>query len=248
MKCPHLPGMTGLPNCKPALVGLLVSLALALGQVAQAAPNPTTSGTQGVGVKTAAKPPAKTSTQARAKTGAKTKSSPSGKAVGKTSSKASSKTTRKTTRTAASKRTRTSTRAGKSSSTSSKAKAATAAPAAVAGTAAAAATPDETPVSGIHLPLMLRSTPSLPDNPTALQARLDSLLAAQGKAAQGAQVSGVRQLGPDIYAFSLQCADAVQCQRLRMVIEEQREWVAGLQLDERRNIPKPPERSAPAAR
>jgi hypothetical protein len=234
MKCPHLPGMTGLPNCKPALVGLLVSLALALGQVAQAAPKPTASGTQAV--KTAAKTPAKTSTQARTKTRAKTKSSKSGKAVGKTTSKAPSK------------RNRTSTRAGKSSSTSSKAKAATAAPAAVAGTAAAAATQDETPVSGIHLPLMLRSTPSLPDNPAALQARLDSLLAAQGKAAQGAQVSGVRQLGPDIYAFSLQCADAVQCQRLRMVIEEQREWVAGLQLDERRNIPKPPERSAPAAR
>lgn len=243
MKCPHLPGMTGLLNRKPALVGLLISLALALGQVAQAAPKPATSGTQAV--KTAAKTPAKPGTQTRTKTGAKTKSGRSGKAVGKTSSKATSKTASKATSKAPSKRTRTSTRAGKSS-TSSKAKAAAAAPAALAGTAAA--TPDETPVNGIHLPLMLRSTPSLPDNPAALQARLDSLLGAQGTAAQGAQVSSVRQLGPDIYAFSLQCADAVQCQRLRMVIEEQHEWVAGLQLDQRRNIPKPPERSAPAAR
>lgn len=123
---------------------------------------------------------------------------------------------------------------------------------AAAGTGAAAATPadppDNPPDSGIRLPLMLRTIPSLPDNPAALQARLDSLIAMQGAAGQGAQASGVRQLGPDIYAFSLHCADAAQCQRLRLAIEGERDWVAGLQLDERRNIPKTPDRHAPSAR
>jgi len=112
---------------------------------------------------------------------------------------------------------------------------------------AAAASP-EGPTAGLQLPLMLRTTPSLPDNPAALQSRLDSLVAHQGTSAAGAEVSGVRQLAPDIYAFSLRCADAEQCQRLRMAIESERDWVAGLQLDERRNIPKPPERHAPSAR
>lgn len=118
------------------------------------------------------------------------------------------------------------------------------------GAAAVAATPiqQEPERPGIRLPLMLRTVPSLPDNPEALQSRLDSIVAAQGASAQGAQVSGVRQLAPDIYAFSLQCADAEQCQRLRLAIEREIDWVAGLQLDERRHLPPPPERSAPAAR
>lgn len=130
-------------------------------------------------------------------------------------------------------------------------KAAGGAAAAVAGAAAAttAAAPEaEAPASGVRLPLMLRVLPSLPDNPAALRSRLDGLVSAQGEGGQGASVESVSQLGPDIYAFSLRCIDAEQCQRVRLAIESQREWVAGLQLDERRHVPRAPDRQSPAAR
>lgn len=156
----------------------------------------------------------------------------------KPKSSKSSKAKKGTSRGAAKKRT---TRRGK----------AAAAAATATGTAAATAAPPEERDpndSSVRLPLMLRVTPALPDNLAALRSRLDSVLTAQGAAAQGATVDNVSQLGPDIYAFALRCIDAEQCQRLRLTIESERDWVAGLQLDERRHIPRAPERDSPAAR
>lgn len=139
-------------------------------------------------------------------------------------------------------------------SAASKAKAAGAAGAAAAGAAgadeAAASAPDtQLPDgTGVRLPLMLRVNPSLPDDTAALRSRLEGIAQAQGEAARGAEIDPVTQLGPGIYAFALRCTDAEQCQRLRLAIESERDWVAGLQLDERRRVPRAPERQSPAAR
>lgn len=190
---------------------------------------------------------APTSTQAKASAPAasqpRTKNSPpdnAPKASRKsTSSKNTAKTAGKSAKGAASKKTRKSSRG--------KAAGAAAAAAAGAGTAANAATtePSSATETGVRLPLMLRVNPSLPDNAAALRSRLEGLV--QSHAAD-ASVDSVTQLGPDIYAFSLRCADAEQCQRLRMAIESERDWVAGLQLDERRHVPRAPDRHSPAAR
>lgn len=140
---------------------------------------------------------------------------------------------------------------GKTSGGAAKAAGGAAAGAAATGAAATATASPEAeapPAAGVRLPLMLRVIPSLPDNPAALRSRLDGLVSAQGEGGQGASVESVSQLGPDIYAFSLRCIDAEQCQRVRLAIESQREWVAGLQLDERRHIPRAPDRQSPAAR
>lgn len=236
MTCPHLPGLTRLLWRPLALACMAVTLALSQAPVAEAAPKK-------AAPKTTAKATAKTSAKASSKTTAKKATSVKSGAAG----------TRKaatvcTPAPAKSKKAKGRKHAPAAACKPGTAKT-TAGTAAAAGVAAMAATPTaESPTQGVRLPLMLRTVPSLPDSPAALQARLDSIVAAQGVAGANVQVSGVRQLAPDIYAFSLQCTDAEQCQRLRLAIENERDWVAGLQLDERRNIPRPPERSSPAAR
>lgn len=246
MTCPHLPGWTGFPWHLLSAAGLAVALALGPAPAAEAAPK-TTSSTNTSNKATAQrttqraaqnkpKPAARQTTATRSGTAGKRKATapvcpPAGK-------KASASRGRK----------RAPAAACKSGSAAAKAGAAGAA-ATSAGAATLADTPaTEAPVQGLRLPLMLRTVPSLPDNPAALQVRLDSIVAAQGEGATNAQVSGVRQLAPSIYAFSLQCADAEQCQRLRLAIEREIDWVAGLQLDERRHIPRAPDRNDPSAR
>jgi len=251
MTCPHLPGVTGFLLRPLVLAGSALVLLLSLPPAAEAAPQKShtaTSAKTNKPAKTGAKQ-SKASKPSKAKS-TKASAASNTKKVGsrKAAAPACPKPTAKTK--AVKGRKRQPTPVCKTGTAR-----ATGAPAATTGTAAtaaaaapAAAQMNEPPGHGIRLPLMLRTTPSLPDSPAALQARLDSIVAAQGASTSDVQVSGVRQLAPDIYAFSLQCADAEQCQRLRLAIEKERDWVAGLQLDERRNIPRPPERSSPAAR
>lgn len=216
---------------------MAVTLALSQAPAAEAAPKKATT-------KTAAKTTTKTSAKASGKTSTKKAASAKSGAAG----------TRKTAVACAPTPAKSKTAKGHKRAPAAACKPGTAkttagtAAAAAGGAAVADTATTDAPTQGIRLPLMLRTVPSLPDSPAALQARLDSIVAAQGVAGTNVQVSGVRQLAPDIYAFSLQCTDAEQCQRLRLAIENERDWVAGLQLDERRNIPRPPERSSPAAR
>lgn len=228
MRCPHPPGPTRL-----LLAALLAALCTWGAPAALAAP------------KSAA--PA-----ASAAAPSKTKKTTPAKNAGKPATKTTSKKTTTKGRTGTKANTKAGSKApGKTSSGGAGAGAAAGAAAAGAGGAVASPTAGgetEAPVSGVRLPLMLRVTPSLPDNPAALRSRLEGLVSAQGEGGQGAAVDSVSQLGPDIYAFSLRCVDAEQCQRVRMAIESQREWVAGLQLDERRHIPRAPDRQSPAAR
>jgi hypothetical protein len=218
---------------------MAVTLALSQAPVAEAAPKK-------AATKTATKTPSKTNAKASGKTTTKKAASAKSGAAGTRKTAAAcapAPAKSKTAKTAKGRK-----RAAAACKPGTAKTTAGAAAAAAGGAAVADTAPPEAPTRGVHLPLMLRTMPSLPDSPASLQARLDSIVAAQGMAATDVQVSGVRQLAPDIYAFSLQCADAEQCQRLRLAIENERDWVAGLQLDERRNIPRPPERSSPAAR